>query len=209
MWFIQISCVYFDKDLSWKPHVDYINKKISKASGALSKLRHCIVIDTLKTIYHALVNSYLKYGLLSWGNASDSVLQPLNVLNNRILRIITFAPLGRLDTSIIYKHLNILSLEKMFFFEASKFIFKSKNQMLPLQTIATHFRRSTSHRYFTRSQSVNDNFLVLPLTLMSSYAQKSIQMKADKIWSDIPSIIREGESFNIFKFYLKKHLISS
>ena len=104
--------VFIDKNLNWKPHVDYICNKISKVCGALSKLRHCVGIDTLKTIYYALVNSYLRYGILIWGNASHTVLHPLNVLNNRVLRIITFAPLGRLDPSIIYDHLKILNLEK-------------------------------------------------------------------------------------------------
>ena len=65
--------VFIDKDLTWKPHVEYISNKISKACGALSKLRHCIGIDTLKTIYYALVNSYLRYGLIAWGNASPSI----------------------------------------------------------------------------------------------------------------------------------------
>ena len=32
--------VIIDKNLSWKPNVEYICKKISKASGALAKVRH-------------------------------------------------------------------------------------------------------------------------------------------------------------------------
>jgi len=202
--------VFIDKDLTWKPHIDHISKKISKACGALSKLRHCVGIETLKTIYYALVNSYLRYGLLAWGNASPSALYSLNVLNNKVLRIITFAPLGRLDTSIIYEHLSILTLEKMFFLETGKFIYKSKNELLPIQTIATHFSRSssTSHGHFTRNRSVN-NLGMVPLHLLSSFAQKSIQLKTDKLWSDIPYEIRHAESYNIFKYLYKKHLISS
>ena len=167
-------------------------------------------IDTLKTIYYALVNSYLRYGLITWGNAATAVLQPLNVLNNRTLRIITFAPLGRLDTSIIYEHLKILTIEKLFFFEASKFIYKSKNNILPLQTIATHFGRNTQsiHRYSTRNRPSN-NLSIVPLNLLSCHARKSIQLKADELWSDIPTDIQHAESFNIFKYLLKNHLIVS
>ena len=98
----------------------------------------------------------------------------------------------------------------MFFFETSKFIFKFKNGTLPLQTIATHFRRNSTpleHRYFTRNRF--DNTPSIPINLMSTYAQKSIQMKADRIWLDIPSDLRQAESFNIFKYYLKIHFIST
>ena len=34
-------------------------------------------------------------------------------MNNKVLRIITFAPFGRLDISIIYEHLKILPLENL------------------------------------------------------------------------------------------------
>ena len=58
--------VVIDKDLSWKSHIKYICSKISKACGALAKLRHFVGIDILKNVYHALVHSYLRYGILIW-----------------------------------------------------------------------------------------------------------------------------------------------
>ena len=37
----------FDYKLIWKQHVDCVCDKISKACGALSKIRHCVTIETL------------------------------------------------------------------------------------------------------------------------------------------------------------------
>ena len=203
--------VYFDKDLSWKPHTDYLCKKISKACGALAKVRHCVGIDTLKTIYYALVHSYLRYGLLTWGSASSSVLKPLNVLNNKVLRILTFAPLGRLDTSLIYDHLKILNLEKNYLLEAGKFIFKAKNDILPLKSIATHFNRTpnTTHGHFTRSTRAHNLLPNVPIHFLSSYAQKSLQLKSEQIWSTFPLDIKQAESFSIFKIRLKNYLLNN
>ena len=157
-----------------------------------------------------MIYSYLRYGILAWGNASSSVLQPLIALNNRALRIITFAPLGRLDTSIIFDHLQILPIVKLFLFEAGKFIYKSKKNILPLPTIATHFNQNhpISHGHFTRNRS-NRNRSVVPLSLLSIFAQKSIQNKTDRIWSDIPVDIQHAESFNVFKCLFKKHLLNN
>ena len=199
--------VHIDKNLNWKSHINYVAKKVSKACGALAKARHCVDIDTLKTIYYALVNSYFRYGLVAWGNASYSALQPLNALNDRVLRIMSFAPLGRLDTSIIYEHLQILNIKKTFTLETCKFIFKSRNLLLPLETIATHFTRATGdHSYNTRSRSRN-MLSIAPISFLSVFAQKSIQNRSAEAWACLPSAIQNAESFNIFKCALKKYLV--
>ena len=48
--------VYFDKDLNWKTHINYVSKKVSKSCGLLSKLRYCLEIDTLREVYYALIH---------------------------------------------------------------------------------------------------------------------------------------------------------
>ena len=98
--------VIFDKNLCWKPHIEYICKKVSKACGSLANLRYCVNIDLLREVYHSLVHSYLRYGILVWGNASESNLQPLKCLVNRAVRIMTFAPFGRVVLHPIYECLN-------------------------------------------------------------------------------------------------------
>ena len=65
--------------------------------GALTKLRNCVSIDVLKNVYHALVHSYLRYGILVWGHAAPSVLKPLEILANEAIRIITFVPFVAVD----------------------------------------------------------------------------------------------------------------
>ena len=57
--------VYLDKDLNWKKHIDYLSEKISKSCGILSKLRHILELDTLREVYHALVHSYVRYGIIA------------------------------------------------------------------------------------------------------------------------------------------------
>ena len=63
--------VFIDKDLCWKKHIEYICSKISKACGALARLRHCVNTEIMKNVYYALVHSYIRYGILVWGNASE------------------------------------------------------------------------------------------------------------------------------------------
>ena len=118
--------VYRDKNLSWKPHINYICKKIAKACGALAKVRHYVGIQTLSNVYYALVNSYVRYGLTSWGNASAESLKPLETLVNRAVRIMSFAPLGRLNAKPVYKHLKILNSKKLLLLNQQNLFLKSK-----------------------------------------------------------------------------------
>ena len=83
--------------------MNYLCNKSSKACGALAKIRHFVSEGIIKNIYNALINSYLRYGLIALGNASFETLQPIRVLLvNRAIRIMPFAQFGRLDTEPIY-----------------------------------------------------------------------------------------------------------
>ena len=197
--------VMFDKDLSWKPHIDYISSKIAKACGAIAKTRHFVGINTLKNIYYALVNSYLRYGLTAWGNASHHSLQTLQSLINRVVRIMTFAPLGRLNTKPVFIHLDILDVKQTFTFESAKFLFKSKNGLLPISSIAQHFNRPMPALNRPSRSTRNSS---IPLELRSEFAKKSIQVRQQSFWNDIPLQIRQSENINIFKRHLKKHIIN-
>ena len=114
--------VYIDKNLTWKSHIEYICSKIAKTCGALAKIRHYVGIGTLTNVYYALVNSYIRYGLIIWGNASANSLKPLEVIVNRAIRIMSFAPLGRLNTKPIFKHLKILDVHETLTLESAKHI---------------------------------------------------------------------------------------
>ena len=86
-------------------HIEYVRKKLSKTCGIILKLRHCVGIDILKTLYYALGYSYLRYGNIVWGNAVKTTLKTLVTRQNRIIKIMTFAPFGRADLHPIYEYL--------------------------------------------------------------------------------------------------------
>ena len=88
----------------------------------VSKLRHSVNIDILKTVYYALGYSYLRYGNIVWGSAANVVLKPLVTLQNRIIRIMTFAPFGKVDLDPVYRDLKILGLPELNFLEKAKFM---------------------------------------------------------------------------------------
>ena len=140
-----------DEKLKWNFHIDYISKKISKGCGALAKLRNCVSMNVLKNVYHALVHSYLRYGILIWGHAAQSILDPIQVLANRAIRIMTNAPFGNVDLKSVYQELKILEVSRICLLETGKFEFKSKNKLLPT-SIGNYFEsQEIQHTYGLRS----------------------------------------------------------
>ena len=64
-------------------------------------------------MYHALVASHLQYCNLVWGDAAESVLKPLKVIQNRIVRIISFSTFNCHNVQAIYEDLQLMNLEQI------------------------------------------------------------------------------------------------
>ena len=119
----------------------------------MAKTRHFVSEGIIKNIYYALINSYLRYGLIAWGTASFETLQPIRVLVNRAIRIMSFAPFGRLDTEPIYKHFNILNVDDTFLLETGKLIYKFKKSLIPSDII--------NSLYISSFLSINEKKIIL------------------------------------------------
>ena len=58
--------VLLDEQLSWKNHVQKLNKNLSKICGLIFKLRHCVPLITRKLIYYFMFHSVILYSLINW-----------------------------------------------------------------------------------------------------------------------------------------------
>ena len=199
--------VVIDKNLTWKPQIEHVCKKISKACGAIAKLRHCMSTKLLVEVYHSLIHSYLRYGIMVWGTASDVNLHPLKVLVNRAVRIITSAPFGRVDLDPIYSYLRVLDLEKVYSLETCKYMYKVKKDLIPV-VIGKHFRNRSEilpkHNYNLRNRNQAPK---IETRLTSS--EKSIQLRGEKLWADLPDNLKECSSLVNFKKNMKLSLLES
>ena len=164
------------------------------------------VLILMSGVYYALVHSYLRYGISSWGFASASAIQPLISLVNRVVRIITFAPFGNIDVKSIFKYLDIPNVHDTIAMETGKFMFKKTKGLLPVTDIANHFNlknANRSQRYNLRSRGSN----MATIEYSSSHGEKSIQNRGSKLWNDLPHEIINSETLSIFKRKLKSHLL--
>ena len=59
--------LYIDRELSWKTHISYLSKILSRNTGILNKLKHYFPCHILQSIYSTLISPYLNYGILARG----------------------------------------------------------------------------------------------------------------------------------------------
>ena len=188
---IQVSdCVRYlgvliDSKLLFKQHISMISTKLSRAVGIMYKLKHILPAYVLKQLYFAFFHPHLLYGIIIWAATFKSYLEPLNILQNKAIKIIDNRKWCDRVTPI-YKHLNILKLEDLLNLETSKFMFKLMNgsQLQPGIFSSFFTKVSNIHSRITRS-SLN-NLLYLP-NLRSNRLQRSIRYRGVKIWNDVPN----------------------
>ena len=106
--------VLIDSSLTWKQHILFISSKISKSLGIISRLRHFVPTDTLLSIYRSLIQLYITYGIAVWGQAAQTNLDKLLILQKRALRLIHFAPY-RSHAIPLFIHYNILPLNFQYY----------------------------------------------------------------------------------------------
>ena len=119
----------------------------------------------------------------------------------------TFAPFGPLDLKPIYKELEILNLQQIFFFERGKLMFKSKNNIIPVN-IGNHFEpiQNPIHSYNLRRRP---NDASQKFVFNTASGRKSIQNVGENQWNDLPPYLKDIASLNLFKAYLKKYVLES
>ena len=213
--------ILIDSTLSWKDHITNLSKKLSRTVGILYKLRPFVNLKIMKDIYYALFYSHLVYGIHVWGSACDSSLNIIQVLQKRVVRLVTYndtlpvfpGPLPA--SSPLFVKLGFLNLKDIFKFQISIFIHKclylrfSDNFKDWFTLNHTKHDYITRHNYSNPSNKVASNSLFIPQARTSNYGLKMLKVKGPKIWNSLPPVIRTTQSPYSFKRSLKLHFIST
>ena len=121
-----------DNNLTWKQHIDYINEKISKTAGIIARLRHFIPLDTLKTIYKALLSSYLSYGIITCGQPAKTHANQLFLLQKRALHLMHFGHYTAHESPYFLSS-NILPLNMLYLKSVAILMYDSTNNFTVIQ----------------------------------------------------------------------------
>ena len=177
--------ILVDEKFSWTNHIDEICFKLSQVAGVIFKIRTLLTKEALMLVYHALVGSKLRYGLICWATAAQPLLDKVNVAHNKIITYMTFSKrCSRMWP--LYQTLKVLPLDILIQIEHAKTMYKFENKMLP-QAFDTYFQRP-SHQHNTRFASTHKNFMMVRIT--SAIEKSLLKYIGPKVWANIPLHIK-------------------
>ena len=103
--------MYLDTYLDWSFHIYELTRKLSRANGILSKLRYNAPLNICLQVYYAIFYSYLINGCNVWGFTTEDNINKIQVLQNKCVRIMTFAPFNS-NTDHIFIDLKLLKVKR-------------------------------------------------------------------------------------------------
>ena len=183
----------FDEHLTWKPHITYICKKISKSIGVMFRSRFFLSETTKKSLYYTLIYPYLTYCTTVWSSTYVTNLNRIFLLQKRAVRIITNADF-RAHSEPLFFRLKILDIYNINSFYTAQFMFSYYHQLLPPLFSNLFVTSSNIHNYNTRSSSHFRSH-----ACRTNTKQFSILFQGPKIWNSLPNSVTSIFTLQSFK----------
>ena len=193
--------VQIDSKLTWKMHIEYTCKKLSKCVGILCKARKKLYKSTLISLYYSFAYPYFIYCNHVWGTNYPSCLERIYLIQKQLIRIITCSPF-RAHTGPLYFANKILNV-----YDINDSIIGSFMYECLYGTIPEIFRN-----YFQRIADVHDHNLRNVNDLYVPYGRLdirkfSIKIAGANLWNSLPSFVKNSQSIHIFKKNMRRYLV--
>ena len=194
--------VIIDNKLDWKTHIQAVNTKLSKGIGLLSRIRHYVPKNVLKSLYYSFINPHIEYNLLNWSCTSKTNLECINTSMKKAIRIITFSK--RQDHTLpLFHKLEILPLDSCIKLKQATFMWKFEYNFLPTAIMANF--NTYSSEIITR---LNMNKIRLPSPRLN-IAKRLLTFEGVKLWNnEIPNGLKHSTSLRTFTKKYRSFLLS-
>lgn len=175
--------IIIDQNLKWTEHIQQLNNKMHKLVWKFYHLKNIVPFNILKTLYHALVESILRYGIIIWGSAYSTNLESLNISQKYIIKII----LGKnkqYSTELLYKQFNVFNLHLLYTKSVLIFTHKHKSILNIIQ-----------HEHNTRQKQCFG--VEIPLTRYTT-TQRFITYYGPKFYNLLPTHFKQYNNLGLF-----------
>ena len=155
----------------------------------------------LMSMFQAFVVSYLRYGVLLWGNTFPTYIYRVRVLFNKAIRAILSVP-PTTHMSPLFHKLQVLTVDDVYIFNCCIFMYKIKNCMLP--TGFCNMFIKLSDMYVRTRHSKHDYYLK---SVHLDVCKRFISFAGVKNWSSLSNDIKCAPSLSVFKNVMFCNLI--
>ena len=177
--------VQIDAQLTWKTHIEYTCKKLSKCVGILCKARKILYKSTLISFYYSFAYPYFIYCNHVWGQNYPSCLERISLIQKKLVRIITCSPF-RAHTEPLYFANKILNVSDINDYIIGIFMYECLYGNIP----------DIFRNYFQRNADVHDHNLRNANDLYVPYGRLdirkfSIKIAGANLWNSLPSLVEK------------------
>ena len=198
--------VLSDSTLSWRYHLTELSERLARTVGLFYTVRHYAPQDTLLLLYHAIFASFLGYGVSVWCLTYTSLLNPISVLQRKILRVITFSDKNAPSIPIL-DSLKVLKFNDMITMHIVSFVYECVHNLSPAY-FSNYFTWIENVHSFGTRQSKRGNLFSLRCNT-TQYGLRSIHYSGVRLWNSLPTDIRNSVSLSNFRSEIKSYFLSN
>lgn len=175
--------IILDSHLRWDKHINYVTQTLRSLLYKIKYLKNILDLPALKTVYYALIESRLAYGIIGWGSALGTHLNKLEIIQKRIIKII-FNKTNLYPSEELFKESKLLDLRQLYFLNTVVHQYKNKRSLIEIE-----------HTYNTRYKSTHYK---TPRTT-KCIGQRDFEFLAPRLYNKLPLDIRALNTVSLFK----------
>ena len=182
--------IFIDSKLGFETHIRHICSKLSRAVGAMFRVRKLVPHSAMMNIYYTLFYPHLIYCNLVWSGTSQIYLNQIFLLQKKAVRIICNESYLA-HTNELFLKCKILKFADIRKYLLCLYYYQNKSKFSVVD-----------HPYMTRNRmQAQPEFQRLKLT------QRSIHFAAPHAWNELPDFLKDLKSSFSFKRQLKHFFI--
>lgn len=182
--YIKYLGVLIDETFTWKEQVKSVAIKLRKLIYKFYELKNILSLHSLKSVYGALVESILSYGIVVWGGAGVTILKKLEIAQKWVIKIILNKN-KRYPTELVYKDSGLFSINQLYIKAIVRFMLKT-----------TYYRENITHEHNTRVVAQDHVALQNP---RHTVCQQHIYSVGPKVYNSLPNTIKSKPYFKCKK----------
>ena len=187
-----------DENLSWDTHTDNVCNNLVKYFSIFYNIRDIITIRVARAIYFSCIHSRVKYGIETYGSASEYKMAKLQILQNKHLKLLTKKD-RRYSTNKLHTNLNILKIKHIYEMSVLTFIHGCVRG-IPIDSFKNYYDfRGDTHNYSLRNnEDLSSN------QVRSNMGANTTHSVGAKLWNNTPKFITDISEQTAFKEELIK-----
>jgi len=200
---IKFLGIIISSNLSWRDHILFISKKMSRNIGIIYKLKNNFPNYILCQLYYSLVYPYLIYCTSIWGNCSKSLLHSIRICQNKFIRILF--QLKKYDhVHDLYINAEILNIDQIFLSKVMILIYKLWVKKINLY----YFNYLNSHLNTQQFNFRHPSIFKIPKFRTKIYSRSTLSISM-RLWNHLPNESRCLVSICKFKNNIRNLILTN